>query len=357
MSIKRSNKTENTKSKEKTRVEVTVPANFGAEMLRIQHSPFFEEIERIASNFQKYQDSFNSIVLTQQKLADSVFLPMNQLTENIKALGMLQSKLTEGIQKSSLFKEDTINSIINYQSLAQDIVLKSGILEIANSFKGGQMEAFSEVVVKAEWVEKVSNVHNGISEISTVRNTQMLSGGILKVGIDKSTNSSFSSQVTYRKLEVIDTRVQLLDQNLAVSNQKIASLEKNQKDFMKKIENNPFSFFRVKDIKFISKNSQFVVNNEIIIDITPYSLMEDLCNVLFSGHQEFGEIWFFDSIQASWATLNDNEKADRLTWKQILTIVEGINTMFAKKTTKDDLIIIKKPKMLRLNPTYFSPTK
>lgn len=147
-----------------------------------------------------------------------------------------------------------------------------------------------------------------------------------------------------------------MDENLSSTKEDakiIKAMLKDERGLLQVLQNNPFPYFKIASIKFIKGGSLLKVNHEIPVPIPQYTMMENLCIILFSGRQELGEEWYEDSIQEAWETFVDNEQGSRITWKQILTTVDQINTLFAKRTTKDDLIIVERPKRIRLNPKYF----
>jgi len=188
MSANNVKKREPTESKESGIVTIGLPANFESEIMRVQ-----SVVRSFANELDKYQDAFRLASIGFKQFMDSAYAPLTQLVETLQGIGNFQSRLADDIIKAGLLQDKAIESIINYQSLAKNIVFNSGIVDITNSFKGIQIEAFAGLVVKSELFEKVSSTNNGISEVSTISNTQAMSGGMWKVGINKSTSSPLTA--------------------------------------------------------------------------------------------------------------------------------------------------------------------
>lgn len=301
-----------------------------------------KELQKILSGFNVYQDAIKDILTAQQRAIDSATLPLR--------------KFSEDMARIATFQQSIASQALAMQNLVQGVVLNSGILDIANAFKSIHVEMFAGLTIKSDFLNTVRTSNNGILEVSEVKSTELLAGGHVKVDIEKNT-TSVSTQVIYRKVDTIATKLEFIDGNLSATREGVDLIQKMMKDekgLLEILQTNPFPYFKIGSIEFRPQKSLFTVNKEITIPIPQYSMMENLCIVLFSGRQELGEEWYLDSIQEAWRDLVDIENYKDITWKQILTIVDDINTLFAKHTTKDDLIIIERPKRIRLNPKYFS---
>lgn len=305
------------------------------------------------ASMQKHRELLEEIMIADKPLFAELALTQRNIVElATEPLG----RLSEQLNKIAAFQADIASQVSISQTIMANTIANSGLLEFINNFKSIQFEAFAGLTIKSELLESFETINNGFVTVSKVKESQYLAGGSLRLGIEKTTTTDISAQVVYKKLDKISAYVQTVDENSQITNSKIESIEKHliEKDSLLLIlENNPFKYFKIKKIDYHSGNGLLVVNNDISVKIPKYTRMEDLCTVLFSGHQELGEVWFLDSIQESWEALIDNENAKDITWKNILTTVADINTLFAKKTTREDLILIEKPKMIRLNPEYF----
>ncbi|MBE0573553.1 hypothetical protein IH575_01480 [Candidatus Dojkabacteria bacterium] len=269
-------------------------------------------------------------------------------------------KLNTDLQQITSFQSTLAEYLSEQRTMAQKIVSDAvgnvGLLDITNTFKGVQLEAFAGLTIKSKLIESLETINNGIVEVSTIKESRYLAGGSLKLGIEKSISTEVSAQIVYKRLDQINAYVQSIDENYQTVDTRITSIEKQlteKNTLLHILENNPFKYFKIKKIDYQSGYGLLIVNNDISIQIPKYTRMEDLCTILFSGHQNLGEEWFLDSIQEAWEIFIDNEKAKDITWSNILSTVDDINTLFAKKTTREDLILVEKPKMIRLNPKYF----
>jgi len=307
------------------------------------YSPLAFQFERLSDFLIRNKTQIEEVMEMQQRAVEAYAVPILQLNERLEEISLL---FNSGIaERTSMMNKIVANTFAS-----------SGLFEVINSFKSIQFEAFAGLTIKSELLESFETINNGFVTVSKVKESEYLAGGNFRLGIEKTTTTDISAQVVYKKLDKISAYVQTVDENSQITNSKIESIEKHliEKDSLLFIlENNPFEHFKIKKIDYHSGNGLLVVNNDISVKIPKYTRMEDLCTVLFSGHQELGEVWFLDSIQESWEALIDNENAKDITWKNILTTVADINTLFAKKTTREDLILIEKPKMIRLNPEYF----
>lgn len=279
------------------------------------------------------------------------------MQENImKAYTLPIQQLQESIRTITTFQDNIANIASMYQNVISDVVLNSGITQISNMLKSIRVESFAGLYITSEFKDRYETEQNGILEVSTVKQSKLLASGQVRVDFDKSTQSNVKAEVAYQKIDQIHTKLDFMDENLSSTKKDakiIKAMLKDERGLLQVLQNNPFPYFKIASIKFIKGGSILRVNNEIIIKLPQYSMMENLCIVLFSGRQELSEEWYEDSIQEAWERLVDNEQGSRITWKQILTTVDQINTLFAKRTTKDDLIIVERPKRIRLNPQYF----
>ncbi|MEI7580079.1 MAG: hypothetical protein WCJ58_08705 [bacterium] len=311
--------------------------------------PFMDDYLKTQANIQQMlnylsvnQEIFTKLAQMQQRIVDEATLPLRKFAEDMARIASFQNVIS--------------GQALAMQNIFRDTILNSGILDIANAFKSIHVEMFAGLVIKSDFLDTVRTSNNGILEVSEVKSTKLLAGGHVKVDIEKNT-TSVSTQVIYQKVDTIATKLEFINGNLSATKEGVDLIQKMMKDekgLLEILQTNPFPYFKIGSIEFHPQKSLFKVNNEITIPIPQYSMMENLCIVLFSGRQELGEEWYLDSIQEAWRDLVDIENYKDITWKQILTIVDDINTLFAKHTTKDDLIIIERPKRIRLNPKYFS---
>ncbi|MFH1544099.1 MAG: hypothetical protein ABIE03_06230 [Patescibacteria group bacterium] len=304
-----------------------------------------------------HQNAFKQIAEMQKKLVEAYTHPFFEMQQRIlKVYSLPMTRLVEDIQKMTSFQNTLAELASSTQKALSSIVLNSGITQISNMLKSIRVDAFAGLYITSEFKDRYETEHNGILEVSTLRKSKLLAGGQVQVDFDKSTQTNVKAKVAFQKIDQIKTKLDFMDENLSSTKEDtkmIKAILKDERGLLAVLQNNPFPYFKIASIEFHPKKSIFRVNKEITIPIPQYSMMENLCIVLFSGQQELGEEWYEDSIQEVWAALVDNEQGGRLTWKQILTTVDQINTLFAKKTTKDDLIIIERPKRIRLNPQYF----
>lgn len=304
-----------------------------------------------------HENTFKQIAEMQESIVKAYTQPIFEMQQRmLEAYSLPMAKLVEDIQKMNSFQNTLADLALSSQKALSSVVLNSGITQISNMLKSIRVEAFAGLYITSEFKDKYETEQNGILEVSTVKQSKLLTSGQVRVDFDKSTQSNVKAEVAYQKIDQIHTKLDFMDENLSSTKEDtkiIKAMLKDERGLLQVLQNNPFPYFKIASIKFIKGSSILRVNNEIVIKLPQYTMMDNLCVVLFSGQQELGEEWYEDSIQEAWETIVDNEQGSRITWKQILTTADQINTLFAKRTTKDDLIIVERPKRIRLNPQYF----
>lgn len=313
---------------------------------KVISSPAFESIAQVQKTIRDYNDmyvgAFKQIAEVRSLFDEAYVVPIN--------------KLYEDIRKIAAFQNEVARSINSFHQNVSEVVLNSGITQVANMLRSIRVEAFTGLYITSEFQNEYETEQNGIVEVSKIKQSKLLTGGQVQVDFEKNTRTLAKAEVAFQKVDQIETRIDFVAKDLSTTKadaQAIRKMMEDERGLLQILQNNPFPYFKIVSIEFQPKKSLFTVNNEILIPIPQYSLMENLCTVLFSGRQELGEEWYEDSIQEAWADFVDHEQADSISWKKILTIVDHLNTLFAKNTTKDDLVIIERPKRLRLNPQYF----
>lgn len=289
-----------------------------------------------------HQNTFKQVAEMQQRILEAYTLPLSKLAEQLNTIASFQNSIAE---MAGL-----------YQKTLADAVLNSGIAQISNILSSVKVEAFAGLYITSDFQERFETSRNGVMEVSTLKTHKLVVSGEVQLEYERNTQTDVKAQVAFQKVDTIATKLEFMDANLSATKQDVTMIKammKDERGLLELLQNNPFPYFKISSIQFHPQKSYFKVNNEIIIQIPQYSMMENLCKVLFSGKQELSEEWYEDSIRDAWAVDIDNEQADRLTWKQILTAVNDLNILFAKKTTKDDLILVERPKKIRLNPKYF----
>lgn len=302
---------------------------------------------------------FEDLAIAQKNLQDFANLHQNtfkQIAEMRKSLLNPMAGLIEDIQKMTSLQNSLAEMALSTQKILSSVVIDNSITQIANTLKNLRVEAFAGLYITSEFKDKYETEQNGILEVSTVKQSKLLASGQVRVDFDKSTQSNVKAEVAYQKIDKIHTKLDFMDENLSSTKEDtkiIKAMLKDERGLLQVLQNNPFPYFKIASIKYIKGSSILRVNNEIIIKLPQYTMMENLCTILFSGRQELGEEWYEDSIQEAWRDLIDIENYMNISWKKILRMVDDINNLFATKTTKNDLIVIERPKRLRLNPQYF----
>jgi len=296
----------------------------------------------ITEYFEKLSRSMEFVGETTRKLAEATMLPTMRLVEALRPVIAYQDAFAE--------------QILSTQKALHALVLNNGLLEIANTFKGMQFDAFAGIVINSDVQETISSAKNGVVEVTSIRNSTLMAGGEVKFGLEKSSSTSITAQVVYRKVERIDTNVQLLNENLA-STQKELALMKNllssHGNLLKALEENPFPFFRIKRIQFISRSSTLLVNGVIPVQIKSKTLLDYICQVLFSGTKEITEQWDYEELLSHANGILGYGEAENITWKKLRDVIASINNKIATETTVKDVILIPRSEIIQLNPRYF----
>jgi hypothetical protein len=295
---------------------------------------------------QNHYKTTNDYTNSSKLFDDVLFNPKDyfytELVNIVNPLKVIQTDYFDNIKKLT-------------DSIALSILPLSNITEIICGIKSSQLSILDGLAVTSEVSKSIITNINDIKTETICTNATWINSKNISLDFEKKTSSDSKLDVIYNRTETIKANVSAFGRDIVAIRSDVNSIKSQTsiKDFLKLVQDNPFIYFKISSLKYKQDASQFIINNQIYVDLSPYTRPSDLCMVLFSGHLEIGELWTLDSIQDAWRTFVDNEKADSLTWKQILTAVDEINTAFAKKTTKDDLVEVKKPQMLRLNPNYF----
>lgn len=289
-----------------------------------------------------HQNTFKQVAEMQQRILEAYTFPLSKLAEQLNTIASFQNSIAE---MAGL-----------YQKTLADAVLNSGIAQISNILSGVKIEAFAGLYITSNFQERFETSRNGVLEVSTLKTHKLVVSGEVELEYEKNTQTDIKAEVAFQKVDSIYTKLEFMDSNLSATKQDVTMIKammQDERGLLALLQNNPFPYFKIVSIEFHPQKSFFTVNKEIIVQVPQYTMMENLCKVLFSGKQELHEEWHEDSILEVWGVDIDNEQAERLTWKQILRAVSDLNTLFARKTTKDDLILVERPKKLRLNPKYF----
>lgn len=268
--------------------------------------------------------------------------------------------IEEALRPLKLIQEAYILPMQRMAEMVHKSIYESGFMQIANSLKSLQIEAFAGVIIKSELQNNVASSLNGIQTTSHIRKTGVLATGEVELNIQKNTETDISMQVAYRKLETIDTKLQLVDDNLKNVSSKediklVMRLLERQDSLINIIQNNPFPYFRINTIGFIKEQSYFVINGGINIKIPSKSLQDYICQVLFSGAKEnLTDEWFVDEIIDELKPFLGDAELKRLNWSKLKEAIININEKIAMETTKKDVIRIPRPEIVQLNFEYFS---
>lgn len=304
-----------------------------------------KELSTVFSFMEANKSIINEAILARQRLIDSATLPLRELGENLMRVASFQREIAE--------------HVLDMQEIARKTIVNSGLLEITNTFKNLQIEAFAGLTIKSELLESFRTISNGVTEISTIKESSYLASGGIRFGIEKNTSTEFSAQIVYQSVEMIRADVQALDENMS---ERILNLEKKvevstnkQSEFMFVLENNPFPFFKIRKIDFLSNSSQFIINGAIPIKIESKTLQDYICQILFSGYKKhLTDEWDYEEIVEQLKPFLHYDEAKSVTWKKIQDTVSKINLKIASKTTKENLIYSPRTETLQLNPVYFA---
>lgn len=348
-----------TKIKSDKQLSNSLFAQVAEEVLEMQQSPLMAEIERIQESIKDYQDTFVSLGEFQKQAMNSVLTPMVQFSDSVKAIGEFQAAIADTIKTNGIIQDFAAiqPQFLGIQNIVENITFHSGILEVANSIKSLQVDAFAGLIIRSDYQKQIGIVHNGISKVSTIETTKSLQGGIVKIGIKKDTSLENDSQVSYHKIERMETTLQLMNEDLSITKEDVQMIKKVliDTDILYLLQNNPLPFFRIQSIKFNGGNSTFLINNAISVTIPSKTLQDYLCQVLFSGYQEnLTDEWDYEDIKHQIEPLVGMEAIETMTWKKIQEAVSNINVKIAIETTKKDVIQIPRTETVQLNPLYFS---
>lgn len=291
-----------------------------------------------------HQNTFGQIAEMQKSIVDTYTLPMRQFQESIKSITTMQNNIA------------SIGGL--YQNTVQDAVLNSGIMQIANTFKSIQIEAFGGLYIRSELQDNFESLHNGLTQVSKIQETKLLRTGQVKLGIHTQ-SESISTQVVYKSVKEVDTRLEFTNETLSTTKNEVSIIRQRldtQESLLQVLFDNPFPYFRINKVNYVKSSSQFVVNDSITVDITSKTRIDYLCQVLFSGKKEnLYDEWDFEDILAEMTVLmNYSEEASRITWKQMQGYISDLNSKIAKKTTKEDIVLIPRTETVQLNPLYFA---
>ncbi len=309
--------------------------------------PDYSILQSELRNMLSYADLSKSLlhetVMAHQRMIEASTQPFRDLMESIRSVASFQREIAE--------------QALTMQKLVRESIINSGLLEITNSFKNFQIEAFAGLTIKSELLETLKTINNGVVEVSTIKESKFLAGGRVNLGIEKTTSSEVSAEIVYTKIETIGTSIQMLDSNLSSTNIKVEKLEKmvtEQNNLLYLLQNNPFPYFRINKIEFLKSSSQFVINGMIPIRIQSKTLHDYICQILFSGSKRnLTDEWDLDEIKEHLKILMGYAEAEEITWKKVQEAVYKINLKIASKTTKENLICSPRSETIQLNPEYF----
>lgn len=313
--------------------------------------PDYSILQSELKNMLSYVDVSKSLlhetIIAHQRMVETSTQPFKDLMESIRSVTSFQREIAE--------------QALTMQKIVRESIINSGLLEITNTFKNIQIEAFAGLTIKSELLESLKTINNGVIEVSTIKESRFLTGGRVNLGIEKTTSSEISSEIVYTKIESIGTNIQMLDNNLSSTNIKVEKLEKvvtEQNNLLFLLQNNPFPYFRINKIEFLKSSSQFVINGMIPIRIQSKTLHDYICQILFSGVKDsMTDEWDLDEIKEHLKILMGYAEAEEITWKKVQEAVYKINLKIASKTTKENLIYSPRSEIIQLNPEYFTNSK
>lgn len=289
--------------------------------------------EQMKKLIDSYRAPFIQIAEIQRQMIESHTNPMMKMAESMSKLGKLQQQIAES-------------------------VLHTNLPQLINATQSIRIEAFTGLYIESGLSVAMKAAHNGITTQSTVTEAMIVAGGQVQVGVEKETTSSITVQAHYKKVDHIYTVVEMIDDKMSSTQESLNTFNKRlerSESVIAALLSNPFQFFQIKEARYVSGSSHFIINDSITVPIKSKSLMDYVCQVLFSGtKKELTNEWYWDDIREEISILAGPKEASKITWKKMQSYVTEINNKVAMETTKKDLILIPRQEIIKLNPEYFS---
>jgi hypothetical protein len=317
-------------------LDLALPSTFFEDMVKMQ--------DMLNVAFTQYADTFERLGNIGRIYTEQMELAYKPLTQVAEVLNSYQSSIAN------------INNIVS--NVMENSALKSGILSISNMLKSYQIEAFAGVVISSEITESISSLTNGITNVSRVKEARLMAGGRVRVDVGKETTSLVTAQAVFHRVDSIDTRLQFVNEDLTTTKDDVQLIKQEVAKYGGMVEmlmQNPFHLFKIVSAKYNTSSSHFVINGQIQVPIKSKTFMDYVCQVLFSGKKEATAEWYWDEIKEHIGYIAGEAEAEAITWKKMQGYISDINTAIAKKTTKDNIILIPRQEIVQLNPFYFSP--
>jgi hypothetical protein len=240
----------------------------------------------------------------------------------------------------------------------QKSIKESGIMQIMNSLEKLQVDVFAGVRISSEFQESITRAANGIERTSVVRETKLLKAGEISLNVQRDTRSNISTEVSFRKLEIMDARLLIIDETVNDTKEEVAQVKKTLERYdslLSLLEENPFPFFKITKIDFTKSQSYFTINEQIKVVIPSKTIQDYICQVLFSGQKEsLTDEWYIDELKHGLKIFIGHDEAENLNWKKIKEAISNINEKIAMETTKKDVIVIPRNEIIQLNSEYFT---
>lgn len=240
----------------------------------------------------------------------------------------------------------------------QKSIKESGIMQIMNSLEKLQVDVFAGVRINSEFQESITRAANGIERTSIVKQTRLVKAGEISLNVQRDTKSSISTEIGFRKLEIMDARLLIIDESLSDTKEEVTQVKKTLERYdslMSLLEENPFPYFKIRKIEFTKSQSYFTINEQIKVTIPSKTLQDYICQVLFSGQKQLlTDEWYIDELKHGLKIFIGHDEAKNLTWKKIKEAISNINEKIAMETTKKDVIVIPRNEIIQLNSEYFT---
>ncbi len=292
----------------------------------------------------------------------AAFEELKRFQAQFQSMALLPTyAITEAIKPLIDFQNVYLNQIKEMTELVQKSVYNSGIMQIVSSIQKLQVGAFAGLIINSEIENQVISSKNGLFTTSTIRKAKLTARSEVGINIEKNTTTEVSSGISYRKLETIETKLEILDENMKSLSSKddlrmIKEKLSKHDNFFDMIQDNPFQFFKIKKVDFVKGYSYFLINGNIKVIIPSKTLQHYICEVLFSGKKDnITDEWFTDEIIHELKSFLGVAEIKRLTWSKLKEAIININEKIAIQTTKQDVITIPRAEIAQLNYEYFSP--
>lgn len=218
-----------------------------------------------------------------------------------------------------------------------------------------QLSLATNIAIKKALLKSFESVDRGVQIHTSLINNSYSSDNQINLRFQRDT-STIKSEIQYQKLEIIDTRISLIDGRFENIETDISQMKKDYysiRELLTAIENDPFRYFKVNSFNFIKEASLFVVNGTIKIRLESKTIQDYICQVLFSNVKNLGEEWFWDDILEEMVTKFLYEGKKELSWKSVQDAIAKINIKIASETTIKDAILTPRSEIVQLNPIYF----